>query len=1028
MARSRSRTSPLPLVAALILFIAAAVLQLMPGRPFQLGPLLLDDALQIAAGSELPSPLLHVGDRVIEVDGVAVGTTRGLAAVLSAQSGAEVPVVIDRATQREVRSVSLADLGSGAPALLDEGATVVSIDGAPVSGRVGVDELRFFAQQASPVPLAVEIEVGGALEGPVTVSRGRAAVLGVAWLVLTLLGAGASLLLSARGPTALAGGETARLLAIVLSGLAAGAATAPLVEPMSPLWIGAWSVALAVAARGAHLMARLGELNEESDPVYRWASAGLAGAAALGALWVMWSVGRGEASQPLALVRQLELAGLGVIAAYALAELVAMRGAGDGWVSRVGSVGALAVTGAAGIGALVSPDLLEMGLTSAALVGVSAASWVGQLPALAGGDLAARRVRGESGEESGAVAVLRAAASAAGGREVAFAVGLHGEIVLARGVDRHGGGVDGIAAAMAPSVLSDALAMLATEGGMFPRAEGDDEIDAFAGLASRIGLAAAVPLQAGAEEHAIDGFLLVFDSPEGTAWDPAEVAALLDQSDVNLLYSELGVVASAELIAESRRRSGASAADRQPADRPASDRPAPESRPLHAPVLTAPTRAVPAASLAPAPTPVSDARVGRWASWLEHNTTAEYCVDDPDVLTDAERRALSYLSNSDGAVLLVGEPGVGKEFMARVIHHESVRSSERFVSIDCSLLPAAVVEIELFGDDETPGLVDIVGRGSLLLKAASSLPRSVLDAVLSRLDTAGGRLFVAERYRGPDVGVPETVPPAVRRRVANRTLHLAPLRDRPRDVERYARLFLHREAMRYDFVTGGSPDGVGIDRAALDTLCAHDLPSNFGDLQALVRAAFLRSQAGAVSAVDLEPGSTRPGARAPARRATGASPAVTAPLQRAASTTARTPAAKPNPTPAPVAKPTPATGPIEVPTPVAPPEAARRPDVVAPAAPVREPTPEPRPEPVSDPADSLPTPPAAPVAPVAPVVSVGDGEAPIGDEEDAEPTSEAERASIVAALRDAAGNRTLAAQRLGVTRGKLLRRLKKYGI
>jgi transcriptional regulator with GAF, ATPase, and Fis domain len=55
---------------------------------------------------------------------------------------------------------------------------------------------------------------------------------------------------------------------------------------------------------------------------------------------------------------------------------------------------------------------------------------------------------------------------------------------------------------------------------------------------------------------------------------------------------------------------------------------------------------------------------------------------------------------TDSTVLITGEPGTGKELIARAVHKRSQRSARRFVSVNCATLPPTLVSSELFGHEK----------------------------------------------------------------------------------------------------------------------------------------------------------------------------------------------------------------------------------------------------------------------------------------------------------------------------------------
>jgi transcriptional regulator with GAF, ATPase, and Fis domain len=52
---------------------------------------------------------------------------------------------------------------------------------------------------------------------------------------------------------------------------------------------------------------------------------------------------------------------------------------------------------------------------------------------------------------------------------------------------------------------------------------------------------------------------------------------------------------------------------------------------------------------------------------------------------------------SDLSVLIMGESGVGKEVMSRIIHDNSARKHQNFIAINCGALPEGTINSELFG-------------------------------------------------------------------------------------------------------------------------------------------------------------------------------------------------------------------------------------------------------------------------------------------------------------------------------------------
>jgi len=107
-----------------------------------------------------------------------------------------------------------------------------------------------------------------------------------------------------------------------------------------------------------------------------------------------------------------------------------------------------------------------------------------------------------------------------------------------------------------------------------------------------------------------------------------------------------------------------------------------------------------------------------------------------EVATDAAR--------SDAKVLITGESGVGKEVVARLIHHGSMRRNFPFVTINCAGVPDTLLESELFGHErgsftgayrDKPGLLEAADSGTVFLDEVGEMSVRMQGLLLRFLET-----------------------------------------------------------------------------------------------------------------------------------------------------------------------------------------------------------------------------------------------------------------------------------------------------
>jgi transcriptional regulator with PAS, ATPase and Fis domain len=203
-------------------------------------------------------------------------------------------------------------------------------------------------------------------------------------------------------------------------------------------------------------------------------------------------------------------------------------------------------------------------------------------------------------------------------------------------------------------------------------------------------------------------------------------------------------------------------------------------------------------------------------------------------------------------VLLLGESGVGKERVARLLHSFSDRTTGPFVPLNCAALPETLLESELFGIEEgvatgvqrRHGKIELADGGTLFLDEIGDLPLA-LQAKLLRVvqerefERLGGREripvdihLVTATNRDLDSMVESgQFRQDLYYRLRVVVVNVPALRDRRSDIPLLARHFLELYGERF-----GRP-GLSLSRDALAALMAHPFPGNVRELENAIQAA-----------------------------------------------------------------------------------------------------------------------------------------------------------------------------------------------
>ena len=206
-------------------------------------------------------------------------------------------------------------------------------------------------------------------------------------------------------------------------------------------------------------------------------------------------------------------------------------------------------------------------------------------------------------------------------------------------------------------------------------------------------------------------------------------------------------------------------------------------------------------------------------------------------------------------ILIIGEPGAGKETFARAIHAASLRARSPLVSLDCKAVPANIIDSELFG--HVPGafpgaFAEKVGRmvaadgGTLLLEEVGALPEETQAALDRVLATGEVRPVGCNGSTSVDVRVIATssrpildkLHPGLAARLGSTSVTIPPLRDRSGDIPALARHLLARHAHQPGMRT------LSIGNDALAVLMRYGWPGNVRQLAGVLFRAALQAESG----------------------------------------------------------------------------------------------------------------------------------------------------------------------------------------
>ena len=190
--------------------------------------------------------------------------------------------------------------------------------------------------------------------------------------------------------------------------------------------------------------------------------------------------------------------------------------------------------------------------------------------------------------------------------------------------------------------------------------------------------------------------------------------------------------------------------------------------------------------------------------------------------SDGLNRALDValqVAPTDLSVLIIGESGVGKEIIPRVIHDNSPRRREKYFAINCGSIPEGTIDSELFGHEkgsftgaigESEGYFGIANKGTIFLDEVGELPIATQARLLRVLETGEYIRVGGQEIRKTDVRIVAATNVNMRKAISEGKfredlfyrlntipIQMPPLRDRGEDILLLFRLFAMQMAEKY---------------------------------------------------------------------------------------------------------------------------------------------------------------------------------------------------------------------------------------
>ena len=216
---------------------------------------------------------------------------------------------------------------------------------------------------------------------------------------------------------------------------------------------------------------------------------------------------------------------------------------------------------------------------------------------------------------------------------------------------------------------------------------------------------------------------------------------------------------------------------------------------------------------------------------------------------------VSLVAPTPMSVLILGDSGTGKEYVARRIHELSTRKDKPFFALDCGAIPKEVAASEFFGykkgaftgaEQDKKGAFEIANGGTLFLDEMGNLNYEVQVQLLRALQERKIRPLGSAKEIDIDIrlvcATNENLSQAVAEgkfredlyhRINEFTIYMPKLKDRGNDIFLFANLFIKHANQELN------RDVEGLDAKATERIASYDWPGNLRELNNVMKRATL---------------------------------------------------------------------------------------------------------------------------------------------------------------------------------------------